>query len=320
MIFNTNNLVTAYLRSNNQSNSIKRQQYSTRQSKVLTMKTLNLLYTELNESSIKNNHQIKIKRDLDQQSPILIRRLCPKLENLSSHQQPFDINDAFGNKLQPTLSPHSTFRGFSLHQKPLNYSKTIGEGTIKHNVYNAKLSHPLQIPIWTPILPEKEETHTRILHSKAYSLKHSNNRDHQFKKIKTNLDEKQNFIPELYITSRSTNNRLKIIKKTNIKDSFDEWEDSDSSIPSLTDDEESVITHCDSPLFMQNPQINIEKSDYFVCSTLVSDPHLLFSSSSNDNSELKPAKITNLRQHAYGTPLPPVVEHANDEETYDNIC
>ncbi|CAF1162191.1 unnamed protein product [Rotaria sp. Silwood1] len=325
MIFNTNNLVTAYLHPNNQLNSTQRQQYSIRRSKVLAMKTLNLLYTELNKSPTKNNYQQKIKRDLDRQSPILIRRHCSKLENLSPHQESSDVHNIFGNQLQTTLSSHhstsqnKSSRRFLLNQKPLNYSKTISAGTIKHNTCNAKVLYPLQMPIWTPILPEKEETRTRILRSKTHSLKHSNNRDHQLKQGKTNLNSKQKFIPKLYITSRLTNNHLEMFTKTNIKDFVDEWEDSESNICTLSDSEESIVTHCNGPLFNQNLQVNNKNSDYFALSTLISNQQSLFSSLSNGNSELKPAKITSLRQHAYSTPLPPVVEHANDEEIYDDI-
>ncbi|CAF0983505.1 unnamed protein product [Rotaria sordida] len=323
VIFNTNNLATADLHSNKQLNSIQRQQYSTRQSKVLTMKTINLLYTELNQPSINNNHQHKIKQNLHRQLPILIRRHYPKLENLFLHQQPSDVNGVFGNQLQPTLPSQSTFRNkssrrFSLNQKSLNYSKTISESTIKHNTYNTKLLHPLQIPIWTPVLQEKEITHTRILRSKTHLLKHSSNHNHQLKQGKINLNGKQISIPELYITSRSTNHHLEILNKTNIKDLIDEckWDDPESSIAVLSDSAESVTVHCDSPMSIQNPQINIQKFD----STLISDQQSLSSSSSNDNSELKPVKIMNLRPYPYITPLPPVVEHANDEEIYNDTC
>jgi len=201
MLYSRSNLLTAYFQPNNQSNSTPRQRS-------------NLLFTEL-------HNQQKTKRDIDRQSPVTIRRYRPTIENLSSYQQSSDVIDVFGNQVQLTLPPHSISqhkspRSFSLHKKFLNYSKSFNEGTTKHISLSTKSSQSLQPSIWKPTLTEKEVTHNRTSRSRTYSLRQYSSPRHQLPTDKNHISLKQNFIPDLHISSRSLNNDSEMFKKTSI--------------------------------------------------------------------------------------------------------
>ncbi|CAF4159573.1 unnamed protein product [Rotaria magnacalcarata] len=289
------------------------------QSKSLSMKTVNLLFAELNESS---KHHHRPEHDLDHQPTFFIRRHRAMLESLLPSQQPSDIDEVLGNHLELNSLARATYqtkssRGVSFHPKPLNLKKFIPEVTIKHSITNQKLSHPLQIPIWTPLLPENEEMSTKISRSRAHTLKHPHNSDHQLKRRKSNLDTKQNSISEL---STSTSKDLKLLRVTTVKDLFDEWENLESKVTNQSDGDESLVVHCDSPSLTLSPQIKTQHSDIFTFSTSISNQQLLSFILSDDNSEPNRPKATNSRMHSYNNLLPPVFEDTNNEEAFNDIC
>jgi hypothetical protein len=98
--------------------------------------------------------------------------------------------------------------------KPLNYSKTISEGTSKQFTFNPKSiqqnNSPL-IHIKTPTLSEQGAIHTRtltgIVNAKTRLSRHITNRRQrglQSEKMNTNL--KPSYIQDLYISSQSLSN------------------------------------------------------------------------------------------------------------------
>jgi len=84
----------------------------------------------------------------------------------------------------------------------------------------------------------------------------------------------------------------------NLKTLFLTGEDPKSNVAVLSDEDDSVITNCNNPILIYNP----ETSDHS------SSP--IFLPSSNDNSKSKPI---NLQRHPYSFSLAPVVEDINDE-------
>lgn len=191
-----------------------------RPSKLLSMKTLDLLFTKLNGISMHDQRHWKIDQDFDRQPTFFIRRSRAVLESLLPSQQRSDIDEVFGNPVQLTVLPRSKSRTKanrenSFHPKSIKHTKTFSENTKKYYIKTPKSSSPLQIPIWCPSLPEKENTLTKIMRSKTCSVKPF---DYSLKKEKTVIDLTLNINSESQKigTPSSDTNKL-----TDVKDLFD---------------------------------------------------------------------------------------------------
>lgn len=122
MISNKNNLLAAHLHPN----LIQRNR--NRIKKSLTIKPSNILFNEYHPSS-----EQKIKRDLNRQSPLLIRRLRPAIENHSSSHLPSSDNHA--DQLQ--LSP----RTFALNSKTTKFTQIFADKKTNSNTKSHLLKY-----------------------------------------------------------------------------------------------------------------------------------------------------------------------------------
>lgn len=194
------------------------------------MSTPQILYAQLNESSTNNNNrQSTIKKELDSQTPILIRRQRPTIENLSPNHQMSDITDLSENQLsiaipsnfifrtKPSRIPLSERPSFKINErisspriKPLNYSKTVNETNAKQMIFIPKIitqsaSHSTHT--WIPKLIEQNSTHNRTLvntlQAKSNILKRFKIHQRQIQTDRSNQNFKTNYIQDLFISPRA---------------------------------------------------------------------------------------------------------------------
>lgn len=225
MVHNTNNYETTHSHSH-QHNQVTEPNINrtifTQQPNMLTMKTVNLTYKKPNELSTKKN---QIKQVHVRASPIAIHRYRSMVENISPHQNLSSVND----RLDLTFSPYSILQKKSPRDplsipKPIKYSTSITEGSIKYHIHNSKLSYsPPTIPTWTPSITEKKEIQSKISRSKTYSLKHPmNHQNNELKREKYNTNSKRNGTPELSITPKPITNPLAFFNQALFKDFIQE--------------------------------------------------------------------------------------------------
>ncbi|CAF4328500.1 unnamed protein product [Rotaria sp. Silwood2] len=318
-----------------------------------------LLFNELNEQSTNNNNNRlqTIKKELDRQSPILIRNNRPSAGYSSPFQLRSDVANVSGHNLPLAISPNFTFRNkvsqaylsdrsslnknnriATPHIKPITYSKTISENTLKQNSLNSTLIHQnnfLSMHKWTPKLTEQEPIHNRalnsILHPKSHLSRYFLKRHyHSLQSERINTNTKINNIQDLFISTRSLNNphhELEMNKKTRRKKLItDEWEDSKWSHSGVSDEDESISADGNSSTSTCPSQASAQQYDH-ISSTIaaVSDQYEMFLSpnssvdSSKSKSQHSPTKRSILRRRTYNIALPPVAEHDNDEEAGDEF-
>lgn len=188
-----------------------------------------MIFAELHDHSTNNNRVQSTKRELGRQSPIIINRCRPTIENISSLQNGSDNAKISGNQIPLIMPSNFTFRNrlssqflshkaslrvndrvFPSQTKSLNYSKTFSENILKHNTFNPKLVHQnnyLPIHRWTPTFREQGSIQSRklgdILRSKSQlskSLKKHSYHLLQSERINSNL--KTGNIQDLYISPR----------------------------------------------------------------------------------------------------------------------
>lgn len=155
-----------------------------------------------------NNQQQTRKRDFGRDSPILIHRRLRRATIETCQHSSADIANILGNQLQLTLPPHASTRSrvsraSLLPSIPLKHRNSLSEDTIQHVPSDSKLSPSLQISIYTPVLKEKDGIPTRILRSKNQPLKPTGNAQHRVQTDRNHLTSRQNYVPDLYITSKS---------------------------------------------------------------------------------------------------------------------
>ncbi|CAF0815988.1 unnamed protein product [Rotaria sordida] len=315
-----------------------------------------LLFAELNEQSTNNNNNNRsqtIKKELERQSPILIRHNRSTIEHASPIQLKSDVANVSGHNLLLTIPPNFIFRNkvsqafvsdrsslkinnriATPHIKSLNYSKTISENTLKPIILNSKLIHQnnfLPMHKWTPKFPEQGLIHNRtvnnIYHPKSYLPRYFIKRHcHSLQSERINTNTKINNIQNLYISPRSLNNphnESEIKKKQRQKKLIvDEWDDSKWSHSGISDEDESISVDGNSSTSTCTSQISVQQYDNTLSSIAgLSDQHETFLSSnlSVDSSKSKtqrpPTKRSISRRRTYNIALPPVAEHINDEET-----
>ncbi|CAF1047212.1 unnamed protein product [Rotaria sp. Silwood1] len=315
-----------------------------------------LLFAELNEQSTNNNnHPRTIKKELERQSPILIRNNRSNIERTSPIQIKSDVANISGHQLPLTIPPNFTFRNkvsqaflsdrsslkinnriATPHTKPITYSKTISGNILKQNALHSKSIHQnnfFSMHKWTPKLTEQEPIHNRalnsILQSKSHLSKYFIKRhDYALQSEKINTNTKLNNIQDLYISSRSLNNphhELEMNKKSRQKKLIvDEWEDPKWSHSGISDEDESISADGNSSTSTCTSQVSVQQYDHTSSSiAALSDQHDLSLSpnlsidSSKSKAQHLPTKRIISRRRTYNLALPPVAEHTNDEETGD---
>ncbi|CAF1296901.1 unnamed protein product [Rotaria magnacalcarata] len=312
-----------------------------------------VLFAELNEqqSTNNNNRPQTIKKELERQSPTLIRRHRTLLENLSI-QERSDITNIYGHYLPSPTPTHVTLRNnispsflcdksslqinnriSTPHIKPLHYSKTISENNLKQHAFNSK-DYPqnnfLPMHRWTPILSEQGKAHSRITNSfsrsKSYLSKYSIKRHFNLiQSERTNPNSKISNIQDFCISPRSFTssrcdsdaNKKKHQKKTVV----DEWEDSKWNNSVVSDEDESVSADGNSSTSTCTSQVSLPQYDVTSSANGLSDERdlsfspNLFTGTSNSPMQRPPSKRSLSRRRTYNIALPTVTENVNAEET-----
>ncbi|UJR27027.1 hypothetical protein I4U23_008331 [Adineta vaga] len=299
--------------------------------------------SELNDQSTNNNNR---QQKIDRHSPLLIRRHRPTMENVSFNQQMLDTPNASPNQLSFSLPTSFIFRNrpsrvvrsdrssykikdriSSPRIKTLKYTKPSNE--IKQNLFNSKSTYQNKsslIPILTSTLIEQETTHNRTLtdtlRSKSQPVRLPKSRlSHQLQLERINTTLKSNDLQDLYISPRlvySSQQDMDIHtnsmqKKESI---LEEWEDLKSNATDVVSDEdESIHSSGNSSTSTCHSQTYIEENQD-KSSTFILGNGLPESQHSSIQRKIPPRRR---RRHAYNIPLPPVVEHDEEEETGDNF-
>ncbi|CAF3666279.1 unnamed protein product [Rotaria socialis] len=316
-----------------------------------------VLFAELNEqqSTNNNNRPQTIKKELERQSPILIRRHRTLLENLSI-QQRSDITNIYRHYLPASTPTHGTFRNnmspsflfdktsiqinnriSTPHIKPLHYSKTISEHDLKQHAFNSK-DHPQNsfVPLhrWTPILSEQGNAQSRITNSfsrsKSYVSKYSIKRHFNFvQSERTNPNSKISNIQDFYFSPRSFTssrcdsdaNKKKHRKKTMVDECNFHREDSKWNNSVVSDEDESISADGNSSTSTCTSQVSLSQYDVTSSANGLSDERdLSFSpnlsvGTSNSPLQRPPSKRSLSRRRTYNIALPTVTENVNAEET-----